>query len=88
MRRTKIETIYDILVTIKAEDGRVRPTRLLYKSNLSHNKMMEYLSELMEKGMVYEEEEKGKKYYVITEKGVEFTSEYRRMRNFLGSFGF
>ena len=52
LRRTKIEIIHDILKAIQNKGGKIKPPHLLYKSNLSHNKMKEYLNELIKKNMV------------------------------------
>ncbi len=86
-RRVKIEIIHDMLQSIHDKGGSIKPTHLLYKSNLSHAKMKEYLTELMEKEMVSEVEEKTKKMFSITEKGYNFLSEYERIKEFSDSFG-
>jgi len=87
IRRTKIEIIHDILIAIQKKGGKIKPTHLLYKSNLSYKKMLEYVSELMNKGMVGEEEVKGKKVYTITEKGANYIQEYKKIKEFSDSFG-
>lgn len=86
-RRDKLEIVNDILLAIQNKGGKIKPTHLLYKSNLSHKKMMEYLSELMEKNMVAEEEEKGKKMFIINQEGFNFIKEYKKIKEFSDSFG-
>ena len=87
-RRTKIEIIYDILKAIQNRGGRIKPTHLLYKSNLSHKKMMEYLDELMKKNMVLEEiDDDGNKKYIITEKGLQYLVEFKQIQEFSNAFG-
>ena len=86
-RRGKLEIINDMLRSIQNKGGKIKPTHLLYKSNLSHSKMKEYLDELMGKGMVEEIEEKGKKMFTITDKGNEFLLEFGRIKEFSDSFG-
>ena len=86
-RRGKLEIINDMLRSIQNKGGKIKPTHLLYKSNLSHSKMKEYLAELMGKGMVEEIEEKGKKLFIITDKGNEFLLEFGRIKEFSDSFG-
>lgn len=71
----------------KKKGGRIKPTHLLYKSNLSYKKMLEYLDELKEKGMVQESESEGKKMYHITDKGAEYIQEYKKIKEFSDSFG-
>ena len=86
-RRTKIEIIHDILAAIQKKGGKIKPTHLLYKSNLSYKKMLEYVGELISKDMMSEEEEKGKKIYTITEKGAAYIQEYKKIKEFSDSFG-
>ena len=87
MRRDRLQIINDILFSIQERGGKIRPTKLLYKSNLAHNKMKAYLEELAEKKLIEEGEDKGKKFYCLTEEGVRFINEYRKIRDFVGSFG-
>jgi len=86
-RRSRLEIIYDLLNSIREKGGAIKPTHLLYKSNLSHKKMMEYTAELMEKGFMEEKEKEGKKIYALTDKGLEYVNEFMRMKRFSESFG-
>jgi len=87
IRRTKIEIINDILGAIQQKGGKIKPTHLLYKSNLSYKKMLEYLDELINKEMVGEHEKDGKKVYIITEKGINYIQEFKKIKEFSDSFG-
>ena len=86
-RRDKLEIVNDILLAIQNKGGTIKPTHLLYKSNLSHKKMMEYLADLMEKQMVSETQEKGKKMFAINQEGFNFIKEYKNIKEFSESFG-
>ena len=86
-RRSRLEIVYDLLNSIREKGGAIKPTHLLYKSNLSHKKMMEYTAELMEKGFMEEKEKEGKKIYALTDKGLEYVNEFMRMKRFSESFG-
>ncbi|TKJ17712.1 hypothetical protein CEE44_04230 [Candidatus Woesearchaeota archaeon B3_Woes] len=86
-RRGKLEIINDMLNSIKNKGGQIKPTHLLYKSNLSHSKMKVYLTELIEKEMVEEQMKKDKKVFAITDKGYEFLLEFERIKEFSDSFG-
>jgi len=86
-RRSRLEIVYDLLNSIREKGGTIKPTHLLYKSNLSHKKMIEYTSELMEKGLMEEKEKEGKKIYALTDKGLEYVNEFMRMKKFSESFG-
>jgi len=86
-KRNKIKIIHDILVAIQQKGGKIKPTHLLYKSNLSYQRMNEYIKELKQKEFVEELEEKEKKFFTITDKGDMFLQEYNKIVNFTESFG-
>lgn len=86
-RRGKLEIIADMLRSIKSKEGKIKPTHLLYKSNLSHTKLKEYVNILLEKGMVEEQIVKGKKMILMKEDGYRFLSEFDRIKEFSDSFG-
>ena len=86
-RRGKLEIINDMLKSIQNKGGKIKPTHLLYKSNLSHSKMKEYLKELMDKGMIQEVEQDERKMITITDKGYGFLQEFERIKTFSDSFG-
>lgn len=87
MRRTRIEIINDMLMAMVRLGGKIKPTHLMYKSNLSHALMKEYIDELMDKDLMKESYEKGKKMFEVTQKGREFTLQYKKMREFQDAFG-
>ncbi len=89
-KRDKLDIVNDILIAIMNKGGKIKPTHLLYKSNLSHEGMKKYIAELKVKLMIIEEPEeksKGKKF-VITEKGFKFLEDYKKVKEFTQSFGF
>ncbi len=92
-RRSRLELIFDILLAIQNKGGTIKPTHLMYKSNLSHKLLNHYLEELVGKELVVIEEEQHRKRksptktVVITEKGLGFLAEFRRMREFTDAFG-
>lgn len=88
-RRDKLDIIGDILKAVQDKGGRIKPTHLLYKSNLSHEGMKRYIDELKMKLMLLEEEDKTQnKFFVITDKGLKFLEDYKKIREFTDSFGF
>ncbi|HLD00542.1 MAG TPA: winged helix-turn-helix domain-containing protein [Candidatus Nanoarchaeia archaeon] len=92
-RRSRLELIFDILLAIQNKGGKIKPTHLMYKSNLSHKLLNNYLEELIRRGLINTEEEfskkkqKSNKSVLITEKGLNFLAEFRRMREFTDAFG-
>ncbi len=86
-KRGRLEIIYDILVAMQRKQGRIKPTHLLYKSNLSYQRMNAYVDELIKKGFVEKDFDDRNKYFILTDKGYTFLSEFRRIREFSESFG-
>jgi predicted transcriptional regulator len=87
-RREKLDIIKDILEAIRDKGGTIKPTHLLYKSNLSHDSMKKYVGDLMEREMISEVQEKRSKKFAITDKGLKFISDYEQVKTFTDSFGF
>lgn len=86
-KRNRLEIIRDILKVIRDRNGRIKPTHILYKSNLSYQMMEEYLGELKEKEFITEIKGKKGKTYAITEKGAKYLDKYNIVSEFTESFG-
>lgn len=76
-----------MLYTISNKGGRIKPTHLMYKANLSHTQMKLYLEELMKKNLVEEETAKDRTVLVITPKGFSFIQQFNQMKEFERTFG-
>lgn len=87
VKRSKIEIVVDMLQSIVEKGGKIKPTHLMYKGNLSHIQMKKYLEELIKKGLIEEQEEENKKSILITKKGRGFLEEILRMKAFQDTFG-
>ena len=85
-KREKLEIIRDILLAAK-EKGRIKPTRLLYSSNLSPQMFKEYTTLLLNKNFIEEILDKKKKFFSITDKGRDFLREYRVIESLIKNFG-
>ena len=86
-RRGKLDIIADILRSMQDKGGTIKPTHLLYRSNLSHAKLKEYVNILLEKGMIEQQIIKGKKMFFMKEQGHKFLLEFERIKEFSDSFG-
>lgn len=87
MKRTRIDIIHDMLKAIQDKGGKIIPTHLLYKSNLSHQRMKLYLQELKDKDLIEEKEDKKKIVYVITDNGLKFLQNFKQVKEFQDTFG-
>jgi len=86
-KRERLDVIRDILQTIR-QNREIKPTRLLYASNLSPQMFKEYINELISKNFIkFEIDEKDKKTFSLTKKGQDFLQEYKIIENFIENFG-
>lgn len=86
-KRERLEVIKDILNAIRT-NRKIKPTRLLYASNLSPQMFKDYVNELIKKEFIkLDIDEKEKKTFSITRKGMEFLQEYKVIENFVENFG-
>lgn len=80
-RRSKFELALDLLNVII--DGETKPTRIMYKANLSWRSLNELLIPLVKNGLVeesvIESPKKSRKRYEITGKGRNVVNYYRNL---------
>mgnify|MGYP003966010043 CR=1 FL=1 len=87
-KRERLEVIFDILKAIRDNNNSLRPTKLLFASNLSPQMFKEYLKELLEKEFVEKIlDNKKTKFYSLTDKGFKFIEKYSIVLNFIYDFG-
>lgn len=86
-KRTKIQIYADILRALKNSEGRLKKTHIVYKANLTHKRLDEYLLSLLEKKFICEITVNGKKYFKITKKGENLLHEIRKLKEISDAFG-
>ncbi len=87
-RRTKMDIINDMLHSIQEKGGRIKPTHLMYKANLSHKLLSSYLDELIGKEMIGKVDgQSGNQYIILKDRGIEFLNHFRKMKEFQDTFG-
>ncbi len=86
-KRTRIDIIGDMLASILDKGGEIKPTHLMYKSNMSHTQMKSYLDDLTAKEFVKKIKKGSYEYIVITDKGNEFVQKLREIKEFEKAFG-
>jgi len=87
MKRSKLDIVYDMLRAIEDKGGKIIPTHLLYKSNLSHQRMKLYLDELKQRNLIAETHFKDKLHYMLTDEGRKFIQNFKQMKQFTEAFG-
>lgn len=87
--RSKMRILADMMRAIQSEgENGAGPTRILYGANLSHDRLTQYLDELVNKELVVESQDsEDSRTYVLTEKGREFLREFVRVEHFSEAFG-
>ncbi len=80
-RRGRLEIYHDILSAIKEDsqnNERVSPTRVQFKSNLSYDKLKEFVSDMTEKKLLHDETT-----MKISDSGTKFYDEYAEIRGMI-----
>ena len=73
-KRSKLQIYFDVLSAIlieKQDNSEISKTRLQHKSNTSYDKLLKYLDEMNEKGLIKLENE-----IDTTEMGIKFHHDY------------
>lgn len=83
-RRSEFEIISKILDISKYG---AKKTEILYKGNFSHTQLTSYLTFLINKDILEEKTKndigQNTKYYIITEKGIEFLADINKTLSYL-----
>ena len=85
-QRSVLRINLDILNAVR-DEGDAKPTHILYRANLSHERLVRYLDDLTAKGLIEMKQEGENRTYSITPKGVGFLIEMRRAESFVQGFG-
>jgi predicted transcriptional regulator len=87
--RSKMRILVDIMQTIKEEEkrGGAKLTRILYGANLSHDRLVRYMDELTEKGLITEHGSGDYLVYHLSDRGAAFMLEFDKVEKFMDAFG-
>jgi predicted transcriptional regulator len=85
--RSQLRIYVDIMRVIQRESNEAKPTRILYGANLSHDRLVKYLEELKTLGVIQESGTEDK-VFSLTQKGIEFLNNFRKVESFASAFGF
>lgn len=85
--RSKTRIYADILDSLLKHGGKSGPTRILYGANLSYDRLMKHLNQLIELGLVQEEKEGNEVSFKLTDKGRTFILEFTKVEKFAEAFG-
>jgi predicted transcriptional regulator len=87
--RSKMRILADMMRAIQGEgENGAGPTKILYTANLSHDRLTQYLEELVEKDLiVLGNTEVNSRIYALTEKGRDFLKEFVRVERISEAFG-
>lgn len=77
-----------MLQAIRNKGGIIKPTHLMYKANLAHRQLKDYLNDLENNQLVIIKKEKGKEKIMISDKGQEYLQKIKEMKKFENMFRF
>ncbi len=87
-KRDRSDIVADIMAAIVNKGGEIKPTHLMYKSNLSHGQMVLYLEDLIKNNLIAKiKKPTGYEYIIITDKGYEFVEKLKAVKEFEKTFG-
>ena len=86
-KRTKVDIISDMLSSILDKGGKIKPTHLMYKSNLAHSQMISYLEDLLKKDLINKIKTDSGELITITDKGCELVKKLKEIKEFEQAFG-
>ena len=84
--RSALKIYLDVLTTVR-DEGNTRSTRILYRANLSHDRLVRYLGELTAKGLLEERQDEDGRFYTLTQKGLDFIYQVKKAEAFVVGFG-
>jgi predicted transcriptional regulator len=86
-KRSRLDIVADMLATIAEKKGAIKPTHLMYKSNLAHGQMKQYLQYLEQRNCITRVKKGDQELITITDTGYSFLNKIREMREFEEGFG-
>lgn len=88
--RSQLRIVADILRVARdycEDDGTVKVSILLRKANLSYSRLTSLLDDLIKKGLLKVEEGDRGPIYRLTQKGIDFLTEYEKFERFARAYG-
>lgn len=84
--RSRNRILLDLLRAVKQEPE-AGTTRLLLLANLSHDRLQEYLSDALTRGLLVPDDSGDKKTFKLTPKGQDVLTELDRIQRVMADFG-
>jgi predicted transcriptional regulator len=85
--RSKTRIYADVLDAILRRGGKSGPTHILLGANLSYDRLMKHLGQLVELDLISEDSDNGDKNFKLTDKGRKFIIEFIKVEKFAEAFG-
>jgi len=86
-RRSKMQIYVDILRNLQKSNGSMKKTHIVYKANLTHTRLKEYLDFLILKEFIEEKTVGNETSFAITPKGAKFLVDINKLRKISDAFG-
>ncbi|MFT4310067.1 MAG: winged helix-turn-helix domain-containing protein [Candidatus Woesearchaeota archaeon] len=86
-KRSRSDIIEDMLKAIMHKGGSIKPTHLMYKSNMSHKQMQLYLKDLIASKLVEILPDGDYERVHLTDKGAMYIAKLQEIKDFEHTFG-
>lgn len=84
--RSALKIRLDILQAV-GDHGASKVSKIIFLANLSQERSVKYLTELVSLGLLSEERSSVSKSYSLTARGLEFVNQVKQMEVFVAGFG-
>jgi len=84
--RSALKTRLDILETVR-DEGPSRQSKIITRANLSQERSVKYLEELVSRGLLAENWDSASKSFALTAKGLDFVNQLKEVEALVAAFG-
>ena len=84
--RSALKTRLDILETVR-DEGPSRQSKIITRANLSQERSVKYLEELVSRGLLAENRDSASKSFALTAKGLDFVNQLKEVEALVAAFG-
>ena len=85
-QRSTLRIYLDVITAVK-DLHEAKPTHILGRANVPHDRLVRILDQLSSRGLIEVKIDGDSRYYMVTPKGIQFIVELQRADEFVAGFG-